>query len=500
MTTKDSDQPISKKKINRRRLMQLGVAGAVSAATLGVLEKEMWVPTRLALAATTTLPDIQFDIGNYIAPAFTLNDGAGTILVRFGPIYTVHLTMKLNRFPSSTDVQTWGNALNTIEANYQFDHANGLFTFVSYGLPWFNRLPASLVAAYMPRLLSDTSRFALEEAVPGPTDVSPQNPGITKQTFNVPVKIESNDLLVTFRSDHMDYINDVLKWLQGSNVLKSNPIPSPAFNGLFTTTSQRVMFQQNGMPRAVADANNLPYLQRINPDSPMWMGFLDQQVDGSAPSATTVTFQGDSHARFTNTVQGDYFFNGSIVHISHVIEDLAQFYADTPADQEPFTERCQYMFRSNPIPSVGNSNDQFTNGGGPAYIDNTFQGTNDAFNNAAAINTFQGQHRMGHLAGLQRSSRASDGTPVHIRMDGTGFDNMDVPDGSHQPKLQFIVFVPTADFFATMRKNQASLDLVNQFGVQDDDNGLERFLTATRRQNFLVPPRSHRVFPLFELL
>ncbi|MBV9710784.1 MAG: hypothetical protein JO011_07720, partial [Ktedonobacteraceae bacterium] len=36
--------------------------------------------------------------------------------------------------------------------------------------------------------------------------------------------------------------------------------------------------------------------------------------------------------------------------------------------------------------------------------------------------------------------------------------------------------------------------------VDSDDNGLERFLTATRRQNFLVPPRSRRAFPLREFL
>ena len=29
--------------------------------------------------------------------------------------------------------------------------------------------------------------------------------------------------------------------------------------------------------------------------------------------------------------------------------------------------------------------------------------------------------------------------------------------------------------------------------------GIERFLTATRRQNFLVPPRRNRSFPLVEL-
>jgi hypothetical protein len=63
----------------------------------------------------------------------------------------------------------------------------------------------------------------------------------------------------------------------------------------------------------------------------------------------------------------------------------------------------------------------------------------------------------------------------------------------------FTIFTPTADFFRVMRVNQASLDLVHQFGVADEDNGLERFLTATRRQNFLAPPRRNRAFPLIEL-
>jgi hypothetical protein len=113
--------------------------------------------------------------------------------------------------------------------------------------------------------------------------------------------------------------------------------------------------------------------------------------------------------------------------------------------------------------------------------------------------TFHGEHRIGHEAALQRSSRAGDGTPIHVRMDGAGFDNLDVPDGSKQPKLEFTAFVPTAEFFRVMRVNAASLDLQAQFGVNPADNGLERFITATRRQNFLVPPRRHRAFPLLEL-
>jgi hypothetical protein len=61
------------------------------------------------------------------------------------------------------------------------------------------------------------------------------------------------------------------------------------------------------------------------------------------------------------------------------------------------------------------------------------------------------------------------------------------------------MFVPTAEFFRQLRVNVAAQDLQAQFNVQDDDNGLERFITATRRQNFLVPPRRHRAFPLLEL-
>ena len=73
------------------------------------------------------------------------------------------------------------------------------------------------------------------------------------------------------------------------------------------------------------------------------------------------------------------------------------------------------------------------------------------------------------------------------------------PTAAAQPKLQFTIFVPSADFFTTLRVNQASLDLQHEFGVDPTDNGLERFITATRRQNFLFPPRRHRAFPLVEL-
>lgn len=108
---------------------------------------------------------------------------------------------------------------------------------ISYGVPYFSWLPGglhgSLVSAHMPKLTSDGSTYALTEAVPGPTDVSPLNPGVTKQTFNVPVKIENNDFLITIRSDNTAFIGDVLSWLGGSNSLAGHPVSSPSlFKGL----------------------------------------------------------------------------------------------------------------------------------------------------------------------------------------------------------------------------------------------------------------------------
>ena len=527
-------EKLPKRFVSRRDLLKLGLAGA-AATTLAGIDALAWAPKRVANAASasTSFPDIQFDIGNFIAPAQTFNG----IQFRFGPVYTVFLTAQLNFTPNQFDRADLENALETIEAVYPFS-PGGVFTFISYGLPYFSKLPGgltgSLVSSHMPRLRSNTSRYVLEEAVPGPTDVSSRNPGITKKTFNVPVSIEANDLLFTFRSDSLSNINDVVNWLLGSDELGGAAILSPnfAFDGLLTFTTIRTQFTQIGLPRQVANAHHLSFASEINPQTPMWMGFSDQQVAASGP-APIVTFQGNSSARLTTATSGSYFDNGSIQHLSHVIQDLAQFYA---SPDEPYTERVQYMFRSDPIPSLGNT-DQFTDGGGTAFLANDAsiflkyraQGVTEASqtgldlgplgNDRNTVNDPQpatspdpadvGQRRprMGHLPALQQSSRATDGTPIHIRMDGPGFSSGDVPGGTNQPKLQFTVFVPTADFFTTMRTNQAALRFQapedangnpTGLGVHSDDNGLERFLTATRRQNFLCPPRRNRSFPLVE--
>ena len=136
---------------------------------------------------------------------------------------------------------------------------------------------------------------------------------------------------------------------------------------------------------------------------------------------------------------------------------------EPPGEDGIFTERVQYMFHA-PSIAAGNK-DPYADGGGPALLPNENRGPHYAERTAQGIGTAGGKRRMGHLSCLQRTSRAADGTPLHIRMDGPGFDAMDVPGGGNLPKLQFTIFVPTAEFFRTLRTSQASLDLQEKYGV-----------------------------------
>jgi hypothetical protein len=129
----------------------------------------------------------------------------------------------------------------------------------------------------MPRLASDASRYVLEEAQPGPTDVSPANPAISKFRYNVGVRIERNDMLFTLRSDNPGIVSDVLAWFAGSNKLRGRSAASPAWNGLVSFTSSRHMFVQMGLPKKVAGQHHLSYANFIQPQSPMWMGFADHR-------------------------------------------------------------------------------------------------------------------------------------------------------------------------------------------------------------------------------
>jgi hypothetical protein len=418
----------ARKGFSRRKMLISGGALAAGFAGLEALRGLAVTPARVASPASASLanakahrldlPETQFDIGAFTVPAVTVNG----VMVAFPPVFTLFATATLMSAPSREDQDELAGALDRIEEAYQFSPA-GVFTFVAYGLPYFARFPSKLFDAKVPRLLSDETRFALEEAVPSPTDVSPANPGIKKKTFNVAVQIEANDLLFTIRSDNANNAWDVLAFLGGSDMLAGMKVRSPRLKCGLTITGTRLMFVQQGLPRKVAEQNNLPFASLINPSSPMWMGFADQQVNATAP-ADDVTFVGADGIHFTTAQMGDYFDFGALQHLSHDILDMRQWFdlnaANMAGSDGTFLEHVQYMFRADPPPSHGRA-DQFTNGGGPAFLPNVFQGAGDAARSAAGVGTeperagAPPQHRMGHISCLQRSSRTAEADPCAER-------------------------------------------------------------------------------------
>jgi hypothetical protein len=67
--------------------------------------------------------------------------------------------------------------------------------------------------------------------------------------------------------------------------------------------------------------------------------------------------------------------------------------------------------------------------------------------------------------------------------------------------LHFVVFNPTSDDF---HRNRLAMDGVLPggklpFAPRARGQGFNAVLRTTHRQNFLVPPRAHRSFPLAEL-
>jgi hypothetical protein len=67
--------------------------------------------------------------------------------------------------------------------------------------------------------------------------------------------------------------------------------------------------------------------------------------------------------------------------------------------------------------------------------------------------------------------------------------------------VHFVVFNPTGDDF---RRNRRAMDgqlpgTKIKLEARSRPQGFNEVLSTTHRQNFLVPPRRHRSFPLAEL-
>jgi len=151
------------------------------------------------------------------------------------------------------------------------------------------------------------------------------------------------------------------------------------------------------------------------------------------------------------------------------------------------------------------------------------QGPKDVHDEAQLQHSFRKTGRFGHSASIQPTSRLQQdhvgpdgtvyakGTAVPQRADFNTLDNpfffsaspgRDKYTKDQAAGVHFVVFNPTGDDF---ERNRLAMDgrlpggktlAVKQ---RSRAQGFNSVLTTTHRQNFLVPPRRHRSFPLAEL-
>ena len=364
--------------------------------------------------------------------------------------------------------------LRSLDTDYQPSPA-GLGVTVAWGLPYFRRLTPDALRRYLPHdrragkpVVFDTQRF-------------PSDPFDTR--------LESNDVAILLRSDARAHIDDATKRIRDSK--------------LFTLTSIRRGFAGGGfdggqsLPKQLAVAAQIPGADLIPDTSELFLGFTSTQRAGMGPG-TIANFETLGYVDFRGS---DYFRQGTHMHLSHIHEDLEAWYLNFD-----FDERVATAFK----PNLRVKQNKQTVPQGPKEVSTESDVHRD----------FSRSGQIGHSASIQTTSRlpqdfvAADGTvfpkgtAIPVRAD---FNTLDNPFAWSEKQdeigvvpaagVHFVVFNPTGDDF---RRNRLAMDghlpeKTIELEPRSRAQGFNEVLSTTHRQNFIVPPRRHRAFPLAEL-
>ncbi|MDX6441343.1 MAG: hypothetical protein QOE43_1072 [Gaiellaceae bacterium] len=369
-------------------------------------------------------------------------------------------------------------ALEKLDAEYPLGPA-GLGVTLGWGLPYFSgRVPAQA------QLHLPFDRRA-DKPVLLPSRRFPSDPNDTV--------LEHNDVAVLLRSDARDHIDVAHKALFDD--LK-----------MFSITSIRRGFAGGGfagkqsLPKKMAMAAGVPGADLIPDTSELFLGFTSTQKAGLGPLLIA------NHETLGYVdVRDGYFHGGTHMHLSHITEDLEAWYLNFDFDERVLTAFQPGLTKvkqgAQTVP----------------------QGPKDVSGVGELSRKFKETGRFGHSASIQATSRLlhdvvgpdgtvyPKGTAIPQRADFNTLDNPFAFSSDHERDsfktdpvagVHFVVFNPSGDDF---ERNRLAMDGVLpdgtklEVGARSRAQGFNSVLTTTHRQNFLVPPRLHRAFPLAEL-
>ena len=369
-------------------------------------------------------------------------------------------------------------ALAGLDARYPATPA-GLGVTVAWGLPYFRRYVPGPARRYLPRDRR-AAKPALLDAIRFPSDPSG-------------TILEQNDVAVLLRSDRLDHIADAEEALFHDT-------------GFLRMTSVRKGFAGGGfdggvgLPKQMAVAAGVPGADLIPETAELFMGFTSTLAANLGPDRIA-----NLETLGLALIPDGYFRGGTHMHLSHITEDLEAWYLNFAYD-----ERVDTTFHPGLKVKPGTQT--------------VPQGPSEVATTADVVRDYRRLGTIGHSQSMQPSSRLQDdylgedgtlykkGTAIPQRAD---FNTLDSPffwsadpkrDGmSETPAagVHFVVFNPTSDDF---HRNRLAMDGVLPDGTKlafephSRGQGFNAVLTTTHRQNFLVPPRRHRSFPLAERL
>jgi len=360
----------------------------------------------------------------------------------------------------------------------------GLGLTVAWGLPYFERYVPQLADEHIPddmRASRERGKRvkALLHSMRFPSD--PDS-----------VLLEGNDVAFLLRSDDRNTVEDATQALLALDVLEPTSVRAGFAGGGF----------DGGMslPKKMALAAKIPGADLVPPTSELFLGFTSTQKAGLGPTriANLETLG------YTNARHG-YFDGGTHMALSHIFEDLEGWYLTFD-----FRERVDTTFKPGMKARRG--------------AQTVRQGAKQVASLAEVRHDFERSGTIGHSASIQTTSRLLEdvrgtdgvlyrkGTAIPHRADFNTLDNPfawsarpDIDKLTPEPSagVHFVVFNPTSDDF---RRNRLAMDGVLPDGTRlpfqrgARGQGLNSVLETTHRQNFLVPPRRHRSFPLVDLI